>query len=55
MGRTMPSFRIALAMEKQEWKPFRNALDKSDDRKKFDEISELPRSTFQLALILYSM
>jgi hypothetical protein len=30
----MPSFRIALEMEKEEWKPFRNALDKSD-RKKF--------------------
>jgi hypothetical protein len=37
MGRTIPSFRIALAMEEEEpeWKkPFRNALDKSD-RKKF--------------------
>jgi len=31
----MPSFRTALAMEKEEWKPFRNALSKSD-RKKFD-------------------
>jgi hypothetical protein len=29
MGRTIPSFRIALAIEeKEEWKPFRNALDK---------------------------
>jgi hypothetical protein len=27
MGRTIPSFRIALAMEKEEWKPFRSALD----------------------------
>jgi hypothetical protein len=34
MGSTVPSFRIALAMEKEEWKPFRNALDKSG-RKKF--------------------
>jgi predicted YcjX-like family ATPase len=35
MGRTIPSFRIALAMEKEEWKPiFRNALAKKD-RKKF--------------------
>ncbi len=42
MGRTMPSFRIALAMEKEDWKPFRNALDKSD-RKKFDEMWELPK------------
>jgi hypothetical protein len=36
MGRTIPSFRIALAMEETEWKPFRNDLDKSD-RKKFDD------------------
>src|SRR5919107_3542849 len=42
MGRTIPSFRIALAMEKEDWKPFRNALDKSD-RKKFDEMWDLPK------------
>jgi hypothetical protein len=34
MSRTIPSFRIALAIEKEEWKPFRNALDKPE-RKKF--------------------
>jgi hypothetical protein len=42
MGRTIPSFRIALEMEKEDWKPFRNALDKSD-RKKFDEMFDIPR------------
>src|ERR687891_332126 len=42
MGRTIPSFRLALEMEKEDWKPFRNALDKSD-RKKFDEMWDLPR------------
>jgi hypothetical protein len=42
MGRTIPSFRIALAMEEQDWKPFRNALDKSD-RKKFDDMFDIPR------------
>src|ERR671919_689116 len=42
MGRTIPSFRIALEMEQAEWKPFRNALDKSD-RKKFDEMWNVPR------------
>jgi hypothetical protein len=41
-GRTIPSFRMALAMEKEDWKPFRNALDKSD-RKKFDEMWDIPR------------
>jgi hypothetical protein len=29
-------------MEKEEWKPFRNALDKKD-RKKFDEMGDLPK------------
>ncbi|MDP8888203.1 MAG: hypothetical protein M3M89_01065 [Thermoproteota archaeon] len=41
MGRTIPSFRTVLEMEKEEWKPFRNALDKSEERKKFDEMWEL--------------
>jgi hypothetical protein len=53
MDRTIPSFRIALAMEKEEWKPFRNALDKSD-RKKFDEMWYIPHCTLQLAPILVS-
>jgi hypothetical protein len=38
----MPSFRMALEMEKEDWKPFRNALDKSD-RKKFDDMWDIPR------------
>src|ERR671933_2093759 len=43
MGRTIPSFRIALAIEKEEeWKPFRNALDKKN-RKKFNEMWDLPK------------
>jgi len=42
MGRTVPSFRTVLATEKEDWKPFLNALDKSD-RKKFDEMWDLPR------------
>lgn len=42
MGRTTPSFRIALEIEERDWKPFRNALDKSD-RKKFDEMFDIPR------------
>jgi hypothetical protein len=29
-------------MEEREWKPFRNALDKSD-RKKFDDMFDTPR------------
>ncbi len=41
MGQTTPSFRIAFAIEeKEDWKPFRNALDKSDRKKRFDAKSE---------------
>jgi hypothetical protein len=37
MGRTIPSFRIASVMEKEEWRSFRKALDK-EDRKVFDDM-----------------
>jgi hypothetical protein len=43
IGRTIPFFRITLAMEKQEWKPFRNALSKSEERKMFDEMCDIPK------------
>jgi hypothetical protein len=42
MGRTVPSFRNVFEMEKAEWKPFRNALDKSE-RKEFDDMFDIPR------------
>ena len=42
MGRTVPSFRIVLEQEKKEWKPFRNALNKSK-RKMFDEMWDIPK------------
>ena len=37
MGRTIPSFRIASVMKKEEWRSFRKALDK-EDRKVFDDM-----------------
>lgn len=37
MGRTMPSFRLALAEEEREWKPFRDSLDRQD-RKELDSM-----------------
>jgi hypothetical protein len=37
MGRTILSFRIASITEENEWKSFRNSLDKSE-RKIFDEM-----------------
>lgn len=42
MGRTVPAFRIVIAQEKAEWKPFRNALDKKE-RREFDEMWDIPR------------
>jgi hypothetical protein len=42
LGRTVPSFRLALAMEERRWKPFRYALDKSD-RGDFDSMFAVPR------------
>jgi hypothetical protein len=42
MGRTIPSFCIALATDQAEWKPFRKALDKSK-RKSFDEMWDVPK------------
>jgi hypothetical protein len=42
MGRTIPSFRITLAMEKADWKPFRNALSKTE-RKEFDDMFDIPK------------
>jgi len=40
MGRTIPSFRIASVMEKEEWKSFRKALDKKD-KKIFDDMFDI--------------
>jgi hypothetical protein len=37
MGRTIPSFRIALYQEERQWKSFRNALDKNG-RRIFDRL-----------------
>jgi hypothetical protein len=54
MGRTIPSFRIALAMEKEDWKPFRKALVKRIEISLMKYLIFL-NSIFQPALILFSM
>jgi hypothetical protein len=41
MSRTIPPFGIVLEMKKAYWKPFRNALDKSDSKKIFDDIPKI--------------
>ncbi len=42
LGRTVPSFRLALAEEKSEWSEYRKHLDKSE-RKDFDSMFDIPR------------
>jgi len=42
MGRTVPSFTLALMEEESEWKVFRRRLDRSD-RRAFDEMFAIPR------------
>jgi hypothetical protein len=42
MGRTVPSFTIVFAEKIEEWKAFRNALDKSE-RKELYETFDIPR------------
>jgi hypothetical protein len=42
MGRTIPSFTMALMEEESQWKPFRQCLDKPD-RSAFDDMFSIPR------------
>lgn len=42
MGRTVPSFRLALAEEESEWSEYRRYLAK-DTRKDFDDLFTIPR------------
>lgn len=42
MGRTVPSFTLALMEEESEWKEFRKYLDKSE-RKAFDQMLDIPK------------
>jgi hypothetical protein len=53
MGRTIPSFRLATLVEKDEWKEFRDRLGKSD-KKLFDRmfsISHLYNSACSYAAV----
>jgi len=42
LGRTIPSFRLALAEEESEWRDYRKHLDKAE-RKDFDDMLAIPR------------
>ena len=38
MGRTIPSFRIAVVLEEKKWKEFRNYLRNKDEKKIFTQM-----------------
>jgi hypothetical protein len=44
MGKTVPSYRMALEAEIATWNRFRNALPSEEDREAFDSVMDLCRS-----------
>jgi len=43
MGKTVPSYRIAIEFEINRWKGFRNALDDDEEKQAFDQIMNICR------------
>ncbi len=44
MGKTVPSFRMALEFEIERWKGFRKALTGKENREAFEELMDMYRS-----------
>jgi hypothetical protein len=44
MGKTVPTYRIALEWEIERWKGFRKALDNEEDRAAFEELMDMCRN-----------
>ena len=44
MGKTVPSYRMALEFEIDTWKGFRKALTNDEDREAFDELMDMCRN-----------
>ena len=44
MGKTVPSYRMALEMEIESWKGFRKALNSEEEREAFDELMDMCRN-----------
>ena len=44
MGKTVPSYRMALEFEIHKWKDFRNALPNEEEREAFDVLMDMCRS-----------
>lgn len=43
MGKTVPSFRMALEFEIERWKGFREALPSEEEKEAFDELMDICR------------
>ena len=44
MGKTVPSYRMAVEWEIHRWKGFRNALPNEEEREAFDELMDMCRN-----------
>ncbi len=44
MGKTVPSYRMALEFEIQDWQRFRKTLTKSEDVRAFDQLMDMCRN-----------
>jgi len=44
MGKTVPSYRMALEFEIEGWKPFRKALQSEEEREAFDWLMDMCRN-----------
>jgi hypothetical protein len=43
MGKTVPSYRMAIEFEISRWKDFRNALENEEEKQAFDQIMDMCR------------
>jgi len=43
MGKTVPTYRMALEFEIEHWKGFRNALESSREKEAFEELMDMCR------------
>jgi hypothetical protein len=44
MGKTIPSYRMAVEWEIDQWRGFRSALSNEDEKQAFDEIMDMCRN-----------
>jgi len=43
LGKTVPTYRMAIEWEIAQWKPFRDALPSDEEKRAFDELMDLCR------------